>query len=218
MTRPNALSGALLRAGMAAALAVSLSGCISLLPKNKPAHLYRFGAPPPSVQAIPAATDALGVFWSRGEFQRASSDDRLLAITGDEAAYIGETRWAEPAEVMFEEAVQAAFETTPGHVRLVPRGLPAPTDLSLRVDVRNFETRYDAGPKAAPTVYVRLHATLTRDRERTVVSEQVFQARADAADNRVSAIVAAYDQAVRKVLGELVAWTDASAKASANAA
>jgi cholesterol transport system auxiliary component len=81
----------------------------------------------------------------------------------------------------------------------------------LRLDVRNFEARYDDGAGAAPTVVVRVHAALTRDRNRSLVSEQVFEARIRAGDNRVSAIVAAFDHAVGDVLGQLVAWTNTTA-------
>jgi len=43
------------------------------------------------------------------------------------------------------------------------------------------------------------------------VGEQIFEASVPAGDNRVGAIVAAYDQAVKDVLGKLVAWTAATA-------
>jgi ABC-type uncharacterized transport system auxiliary subunit len=39
----------------------------------------------------------------------------------------------------------------------------------------------------------------------------MFEARAPASANRVSAIVAAYDRAVTQVLNQAVAWTDAAA-------
>jgi cholesterol transport system auxiliary component len=204
----------LLRLGAALALGAALSGCVSLFPKSNPAQLYRFAMPEASAKAMPSA-NAVGVFWANGDFQRESSGDRIFTVTGDQAADIAESRWAAPAQVMFEEAVQAAFDTAPGHVRLVPRGLPTATDETLRVDVRNFETRYDAGPGAPPTVLVRLHATLARDRGRSVVSEQIFEARAPASDNRVGPIVTAYNTAVRDVLGQLVAWTEAKTPAAA---
>jgi len=204
----------LLRLGAAGALALGLAGCISLLPKSKPAQLYRFAPQSAATAKAPPGAAAVGVFSGGGEFQRESQSDRILTITGDKAAYIAEARWAAPAEVLFDQAVDAAFETSGGHVRLVPRGAPAPTDYVLRLDVRNFETRYDAGAKAAPTVRVRLHAALTRDRSRTLVSEQVFEANVPASDNRVSAIVAAYDRAVSDVLGKLVSWTNGAASAA----
>ncbi|MBS0334368.1 MAG: ABC transporter, partial [Proteobacteria bacterium] len=57
--------------------ALTLSGCISLLPKTKPAQLYRL-APPPAA-AAPATSpgpDAVAVFRSNGQFQEEASDDR----------------------------------------------------------------------------------------------------------------------------------------------
>ncbi|HEV2530899.1 ABC-type transport auxiliary lipoprotein family protein [Phenylobacterium sp.] len=201
---------ALLRLAGAGLLALSLAGCISLLPKTKPAQLYRFGVPAAAAKAAPGAA-AIGVFSGGGEFQQESVGDRILTVTGDRAAYVAEARWAAPAEVMFNQAVANAFETSDGHVRLVPRGAPAPTDYVLRLDVRNFEARYDSDG-GVPTVVVRAHATLTRDRSRSLVAEQVFESRVRAGDNRVTAIVAAFDHAVGDVLGQLVAWTNASAR------
>lgn len=197
-----------LRLGAATAAALALSGCVSLLPKSKPAQLYRFGATHAAPAPRPPAASTVGVFWSNGAFQRESAADRILTVTGDKVAYIAEVRWAAPAEVLFDQAVFDAFDAAGGRVRLAPRGTPAPTDFVLRVDVRDFETRYEAGPNAAPTVLVRLHATLTRDREHTLIADQLFEARAPAADNRVGAIVAAYDKAVNDALGQLVAWTN----------
>ena len=57
---------------------------------------------------------------------------------------------------------------------------------------------------------MRLHAALNRS-DQSIVGEQIFEASAPAADNRVGAIVAAYNQALGEALGKLVAWTQANA-------
>jgi cholesterol transport system auxiliary component len=57
---------------------------------------------------------------------------------------------------------------------------------------------------------VRVRGVLNRNQDRALVGDQVFEARVKAADNRVSAIVPAYDQAVAKVLGDVVAWVNAA--------
>lgn len=202
---------ALLRLTAAGACALALSGCISLLPKTKPAHLYTFGTSPAAkVQAVPAGR-SIGVFRASGLFQRESAGDRLLGITGDKAAYIAETRWVAPASVLFEQAVAAAFDAAPGKVRLVARGEPGVSTYTLRLDVRNFETRYDAGPDAAPTVVIRVRAILVGDKDKGVAGEQLLEARVRAGDNKVAAIVSAYDKALDEVLGKLVSWTEATA-------
>lgn len=203
MIRPALRLAALL------ACAFALSGCISLLPKSKPAQLYRFGAAPAGQAAAPVrAPNAVAVYRSNGRFQTEAADDRILTITGGKAAYIAQSRWVAPAEVLFNEAVSDAFDASP--VRLLARGQQGRFAYALRIDVRDFETRYDAGPKAAPVVLVRVHASLTRS-DQSSVGEQDFTASAPAAENRVGAIVQAYDRAVGEVIGKLVAWTEANA-------
>jgi cholesterol transport system auxiliary component len=108
----------------------------------------------------------------------------------------------------------AAFDADPGRVRLLARGEPGSAEYILRIDVRNFEAHYDAGPKGAPTVLVRVRAVMT-GRTGGPAGEQVFEARKPASDNRVSAIVSAYDAAVRDVLEQLVGWTNGQAKPQA---
>lgn len=202
---PRARMRSSLKLAAAALAALCLSGCVSLLPKEKPAQLYRFttSAPETATPVRPGARVA--VFRAGGAFQREAAGDRILTITGERAAYIADSRWIAPADVLFDQAVTAAFENSGGRVRLVSRGEPVSSDYALRLDVRNFETDYAGGP---PTVLVRVRGVITRDQTRTPVAEQVFEARVPARENRVSAIVAAYGQAVAKVLADVVGWSN----------
>lgn len=203
MNRP-----ALLRLLAMGACAVALSGCVSLLPKTKPATLYRFGETP-SVQAGAPATAQVGVFKSGGLFQRESAGDRLMTVTGDKIAYIARARWATPASVMFDQALLTAFDSDTGPTRVVIRGEPATSRYILRLDVRSFETRYDRGPEASPEVLVRVRVLLVPSKDRDAAREEMFEARVRAGDNRVGEIVRAYDTATSQVIGKLVAWTNA---------
>jgi cholesterol transport system auxiliary component len=186
--------------------ALSLTGCVSLLPKTRPAQLYRFQVAAPA--GAPAPGRGVGVFRANGSFQRESAGDRILTVTGARAAYIADTRWVAPAEVLFDEAVTSAFEVSGGRVRLAARGEPMRSDYTLRLDVRNFETDYGEG--GVPAVLVRVRAVITRDQAPAAAAEQIFEARVPAAQNRVGAIVAAYDQALSKVLGEIIGWANSS--------
>jgi len=99
-------------------------------------------------------------------------------------------------------------------VRLIARGEPAVAPYVLRLDVRNFETQYDQGPKAAPIVVIRVRAAMTSTADRTLVAEKLFEKRVRAGDNRVTAIVPAYDRTVAELLAEVVTWTNENAKPS----
>lgn len=192
-----------------ATLAVALSGCISVFPKTKPASMYRFGDADVSAAKGPPGA-MFGVLKAPSAFTRAAAGDRILTMTNGEVAYIAGARWVSPAFVLFEEAVARSFENDPGRARLIGRGEVAKADLVLRLEVRTFETDYVNGPKAAPEVVVRVRGVLNRNTDRVLVGDQIFEARVKAADNRVGAIVPAYDEAVAKVLGEVVGWVNAA--------
>ncbi|MBO9708835.1 MAG: membrane integrity-associated transporter subunit PqiC [Caulobacter sp.] len=182
---------------------MSLSGCISLFPKADPSGLYRFG------EARQASADqvekSFGVFKIPTVFTRASMSDRILTITNGEAAYIADARWVSPAIVLFDEAVARAFEAQ-GPARLVTRGETGKAAMTLRLEVRSFETVYVDGPKTAPEILVEVRAVTIKNGDRTLLGDKVFQTRVRAAENRVGAIVQAYDKATDKTLSDIVAW------------
>lgn len=190
-----------------AALATGLAGCITVFPKAKPAQLYRFGeiGVPPAA-GTPVAT-AFNVLRGPTGFTRPSATDRILTINNNEAAYIADARWVAPAAVLFDDAMLRTFDSWPSPARLVQRMDAAKADYVLRVDVRTFEARYLQGMGQPPTVVVELHAVLARTGDRALLSEAVFASQQKAADNRVGAIVPAFDAGVRDVLRQLVEWT-----------
>lgn len=203
------MTRALFRLAALGCAALLLSGCISLLPKSPPAQLYRFGFTGAAAAAA-ALHRTVGVFRTNTRFAEEAADDRILTVTGGKAAYIAQSRWVAPASILFDEAVANAFDASNGPVRLITRGQQGKADYALRLEVRTFETQYSA-PDAAPTVVVRVYAALSRV-DQTTVGERLFEARAPAGDNRVSAITDAYSKAVTDVVEQLVAWTTTNAK------
>jgi len=199
----------ILRAAAVAILTGALAGCVSVLPKSKPVQLYDFEGARAASEAPPAASAAapFDVMKGVGSFDRPSAGDRILTKQGGKAAYIGEARWVSPAAILFDQAVSRAFDENRGPARLLVRGQVGRAEYILRLDVRDFEARYEAGPKAPPTVLVRVRAGLTRG-DRSLAGEQMFEARVEAADNRVGPITEAFDKAVGQVTGELVTWTN----------
>ena len=192
---------------LAAAAALSLSGC-ALLSSPDPVQLYRFGDAAGAVATPP--TSPVQVKLRALEMPQAAQGDRLLGVTGSQAAYIAGARWVSPALMLYSDALEASFASQARSVRLIGRRELTPTTRLLDVDVRAFETRYDyAG--AAPTVLITVRARLLRFPERTVVSERTFTVSQPAAENRVTTIVDAYDTATRDVNAQIVAWTDANA-------
>jgi len=187
--------------------ALSLSGC-ALLASPDPVQLYRFGdTDGVSIAPVTAPTQ---VKLRAVEFPQAAQGDRLLGITGSEVAFIGGARWVSPAAQLYAASLENAFAGQARAVRLIGRRELTPTTRVLDIDVRAFETRY-ASVDATPDVVVTARARLLRFPERTVVAEETFAVSRAAGENRVLAIVAAYDEATREVNARIVAWTDANA-------
>ena len=157
--------------------ALTLGGCISLLPKTKPSQLYSFGVAAPASAPSPAA-GRFAVRLAPIGFPVPAAADRILTRNGDQAAYVSGGRWLTSAANLFETAVVQTFDTRSGAARLLARGELAPAAYILKLDVRRFETRYDQDAAAAPpTVVVEVYAALdnpadaSRDRERIFVAK-----------------------------------------------
>src|SRR5579859_1132508 len=196
---------------------ISLGGCISLLPKQKPAQLYRFGAEAPPPPAAPATSGRVAIRAAPTSFERAAAGDRILTAMGDETAYIAGARWVTAANILFDDAVTNTFDAHPGPARLLARDEPAVADYVLKLEVRTFEVRYEHCRGAPPVVVVELYAALVGRANAITSGSQLFRAEAPADTDAVHAIAHAFDVAVGKVLGDMVAWVDSKAAVDSKA-
>lgn len=209
-----------LRLAASAAVLTALSGC-ALLSSPDPVQNYRFGLPMAAPSAVGDTPAPLTVSIRRIEFPQATGDDKILGVTGLETAYIGGARWVSPASTLFDDSLKAAFANRADRIRVLGRREPGTPPLVLQVTVTTFEARY-AAPGAVPDVVVTARAQLRSTPERRAGGrtirpeegrsvERVFTVTQPAGDNRVSAIVAAFDTATRDINTQIADWTIASA-------
>ena len=207
-----------LSAGLA--IAAALSGC-ALLSTPDPVQNYRFGLPMAAPSAVGDTPAPLTVSIRRIEFPQAAGDDRILGVTGLETAYIAGARWVSPASTLFDDSLKAAFANRADRIRVLGRREPGTPPLVLQVTVTTFEARY-AAPGATPEVVVTARAQLRSTPERQAGGgairpeqgrsvERVFTVTQPAGENRVSAIVAAFDTATRDINTQIADWTIQSA-------
>ena len=211
------LTGVLSRAALGVAICMSLAGCISVFPKTPPAQLYRFGGIEPSATQPAASASVANIARGDINFDSSASTDRILAMTGQDAAYISGARWVAPAPIVFEEALIRGFQATPGAPRLVERGSLLRAPLTLNLDVQAFEARYDQGADKPPLVVIQVHAVMMRSADRSVAGEQTFVLSSRAGDNRVSLIAQAFDEATKSLIGKLADWSGGLATAARGA-
>lgn len=210
MTKAPALArriAAFIGLGLAA---ISLSGCVTLFPKAKPAQLYHLGL---EAEGSEQATSGAGlpVLLGAVQFNRAVAGDRLLTRQGDQAAYVAQARWTMPAALLFEESIAKAFMRGTGDARLISPKDPVVAKLVLRLDVRALEIRYAEGSRRSPVAVVNMSGLLADSDQRTVVSQSVFDCQVPAKSNRVQSLVAALNGALFDCQGQVVKWTDQTA-------
>lgn len=198
-----------IRSAGVAVSALALAGC-ALLSSPDPVQTYRFGGPAAASAVAEGQSNLRQVTLRRVQFPEAVEGDKILGVTGTETAYIAGARWVSPATDLYMESLENAFAAQATRVRLIgPRELTR-GERSLDIDIRAFEARYEA-PGAIPTVVVTARARLLALPDRTVAAERTFTVQQPASENRVSAIVEAFDIATRDLNTQIVAWTDANA-------
>ena len=188
----------------------TLIGCVSLLPKAQPSVLYSFGLAEPG--AAGPALDARGVALEPVAFPRESITDGILTVQGSETSYLAGARWAAPAPVLFRQALDRAFDASAPGAHLLNRGEAGPSAGLLSVDVSRFQAEYTQ-PKAPPTVHVTIRARLSGP-DGLAIGTQLFDVQKPAAEDRVHAIVEAYDAATLEALNALAQWVDQNAPAA----
>lgn len=192
----------------AAAFAAGLAGC-SLLSSPEPVQLYRFGDQ--DLAPTAPAADRTVVVLNAIDFPEGASGDRILTANGGQLAYLAGARWIGPSEQLFRSAIQTQFLRSGRSVTLSDRREAPRSGLALDIDVTSFEARYVNGVEAAPTVVIAARARLIAP-DRSVTAERTFQVEQPAGDNRVSAVVAAFDTATNDFTGQLTAWVDSTAR------
>ena len=205
-----------LRLAASAAVLTALSGC-ALLSSPDPVQNYRFGLPMAAPSAVGDTPAPLTVSIRRIEFPEATGDDKILGVTGLETAYIGGARWVSPASTLFDDSLKAAFANRADRIRVLGRREPGTPPMVLQVTVTTFEARY-AAAGATPDVVITAQAQLRTTPERQAGGaairpeqgrsvERVFTVTQPAAENRISAIVAAFDTATRDINTQIADWT-----------
>jgi cholesterol transport system auxiliary component len=196
----------------AALLALGLAGCTgNLLRSDAPAaQTYRLAAP--AVAAAPAGPALpLALVVQRPRAPGALDTERVaVGAAGNRFDYYSAARWAEPAPQMVQQQLVAALSATGrfgGGVFAAPARVPA--EMSLDVELRRFEAVTSGADAtaagAAPTVHVQVQASLVDSRRGALVTSFVAEAAVPATANRMSAVVAAFDQATSQVLRDVVA-------------
>lgn len=185
-------------------LALPLSACTGSLFKTNvaPPTLYLLSAGGLDASVTPPALNAdLAILKPR---VRAGLDtDRIAAVYPDRHLdYFADARWSGPLDEVIQDLVVQVFHSRAG-MRNVSGDVSAFSSAYwLELTVIDFDAEYsDAG--GAPTVRVHLQARIGSSAERRIIARFEAEAVKSAKANRMTAIVAAYNDAANDALMQL---------------
>jgi cholesterol transport system auxiliary component len=122
-----------------------------------------------------------------------------------ELEYYARANWTDRAPAMVHTLAVESFENSNRIIAVGRESFGLRSDFILKLDLREFQTEYSGdGP---PDAHVRLNAKLVQMPQRTIIGSQRFTRKITAKADTLEDIVAAFDDALGKVLKELVAWS-----------
>lgn len=208
MSIPHAASmryrGLAAAATASAALVWMLSGCLANIVGSAPNlyHLTPKSSYPPDLPEIsqqlvveePAAAGGL--------------DSHRIALrpTPTEVKYFADARWTERAPRMVQTLVVESFENTGKIVSVGRQAIGLRSDFNLKTELREFQAEYFGGAQV-PTVRVRINVKIIQQPRQMIIASKSFERLVVANGANMSAIIAAFDEALGKVLKSLVEWT-----------
>jgi cholesterol transport system auxiliary component len=194
------------RTMLVALASVTLAACAGSLFKNKaaPPTMYMLAATPKTASADPPSNNLptdLAVLRPR---VRAGLDtDRIAALYPDRRmVYFADVRWSGPLDEVLQDLAVQEFHSNLGTRNVSADASVFASTYWLEIEVADFQAEYSAagGP---PTVHVHLQARIGNSADRHVLARFEPDVHEAAADNRMSAIVDAYNRAADKALAEI---------------
>jgi cholesterol transport system auxiliary component len=190
---------------------IGLAACTGSLFRSKiaPPTVYMLSAGAGSTAApSPGAVIPADLAVLKPKLRTGLETDRIAVLYPDRHLdYFADARWSGPlGDVLQDFAVQefhthANLRTVNGDASVFPSAY------WLEMEVTDFQAEYTSAA-AAPTVHVQILARVGNSGDRRVLGRFVANARQQAADNRLTAIVDAYALAADAALADIIAHAD----------
>jgi cholesterol transport system auxiliary component len=119
--------------------------------------------------------------------------------------------WAADAPALIESLATQTLRSTGAWSAVEDAESPFPADYLLQISIRRFDADYSGGD-APPTVHVTLDCTLGTEDARTIAASFVAAGSAAASANRLSEVVAAFQQATDQALASMARQISAAAR------
>lgn len=131
-----------------------------------------------------------------------------LARTATSLDYFADVSWADRAPNMVQGLIVQTFEDSGRIVSVGRDTVGLRSDYVLKSELRDFQAEYATPGAVMPDrVHVRLSAKLVAMPRRTIEAGETFEASAPVRGRSFTDVIAAFDEALGRVTGELVSWS-----------
>lgn len=200
--------------GRAAAfcLLACMAGCGGLRSSTTATVTYQLRAAPPpaAVSGSPASNRLLSAslqIMSPLAGPGLDTDAIVLAARDHRQDRYAASRWSAPLPKLLGSMAVDALRSRAALAAVHDDAAPFLSDYFLRISIRRFDADYANGSAGAPAATVVLDCAIGTRGERKLLSTFVAQARVQADDNRMSAVIDAFEKASHEALGTLADQT-----------
>jgi len=183
-------------------VALALGACSGVFESDLAApQSYVLRLPP---AAVPEPSTSVGsVRVQRPEASPGLASERIALLRSDQRFdFYAASLWAAPAPDLIESVMIDTLRATGAFSAVFDDSAPFAPRYGLRCTLRRFEADYTKGG-GAPTVFVALDCTLGRNRDRELLASFTAAGSAAAREDRLNAVVAAFESATAAAMTEL---------------
>jgi cholesterol transport system auxiliary component len=184
---------------LALAAVGATAGCGGLLQSNAtPDQTYLLRAAVPANASAPALS-APSLRIGRTLTAPGLDSDRIVLVRSDHRVdYYASSRWADSIPQMMEDLAADTLRGSGAWSSVHDSRGAFGAEYYLQIDIRRFEADYTQG--AAPIIHVVLNCALGRRTERDLLASFSAEGTANASENRLSSVVAAFESATQTAL------------------
>jgi cholesterol transport system auxiliary component len=182
------------------------AGCGGLQSNAPPTQTYILRAKP-----APAADGGVSTGTSL-QLARLTTDpglgsDRIVLVQSDHRmSFYNASRWASELPELMETLAVATLRATGSWDAVYEWPSSFGSDFLLQIAIRRFEADYTSGG-SNPTIHVTLDCTVIRRAGRDHVANFVVQGMAPAGENRMAAVISAFEEATNQALASMAGKT-----------
>jgi cholesterol transport system auxiliary component len=183
-----------------------LAGC-ALPGFSPPPQLFTLTPKNTFIEGLPTITDQILI---ETPVAAAGLDTGRIALSRSATTldYFAGVSWTDRAPAMVQTLMVESFENSGRAVSVGRDTIGLRADYILKSELREFQAEYNGADNPnPPRIHVRINAKLVAMPRRNIEAGKTFEALEPARSTNFQDIIAAYDDALGKVLRRLVEWS-----------